>query len=415
MDVRRPIWIHRVRVPGAEAFALLFALESLARALIVSIIPVEAFHLLGNAQRVSTLFFLAAVAGIIATLTTPWMVRKTARCWVYTLGALILAAAPLVMWSGTTASLAAGMVLRVVGVVMTTVCLSLYILDHVARSEFNRSEPMRIFYSAAAWMVGPALGAWLGTRFGLWAAYAASAVAALGLLAYFWHLRIREVVPLTRFRSHSVGPLVHVARFCRQPRLVFSWMTAVGRYVWWVMFFVYVPIYVVQQGLGQMTAGVLVSIGSGFLFLLPLFGIAVRRFGVRRVLVTGFATSGVLTLLFSLATPMTWLALFLVLGATIAMVSLDAVSNIPFMLAVRRHERAEMTAVYSTYRDIGEISAPGFFAILLNFFALPVVFAVTGAVMVGLAALSKRVHPRLGCAVRSRAHSLPAGTESARG
>ena len=406
MDVRRPIWIHRVRAQGAEAFALLFAMESLARALIVSIIPVEALQLLGNAQRVSTLFFLVAIFGIVATLIVPWLVRKSARRWIYTLGALCLASAPLAMGVGTVGALAAGMALRVIGVVMLTVCLSLYILDHVARADYNRSEPMRIFYSATAWMVGPALGAWLSTRFGLWAAYLASSVTVLLLLGYFWFLRIRELAPLASFRSHSVGPLAHLARFRRQPRLVLAWMSAVGRYMWWVMFFVYVPIYVVGQGFGQMTAGILVSAGSGLLFFLPLFGLCVRRYGIRRVMVAGFTVSGALTLLFALATPLPWVALTLVLGATLAMVSLDAVSNMPFMLAVRRHERAEMTAVYSTYRDVGEITAPGVFAVLLKFFALPVVFAVTGAAMLGLAALSKSVHPRLG---RAEPRPLPSG------
>jgi ACDE family multidrug resistance protein len=413
MDVRRPIWIHRVRTQGAEAFAVLFALESLARALIVSIIPVEALHLLGNAQRVSTLFFLVAIGGILATLTVPWMVRKTARCWIYTLGGLCLAGAPLIMWAGSVGALALGMTLRVIGVVMLTVCLSLYILDHVARHDFNRSEPMRIFYSAAAWMVGPALGAWLSTRFGLWAAYAASTVTVLVLLAYFWFLRIREVAPLSSFRGHSVRPLAHLARFRRQPRLMLAWTASVGRYMWWVMFFVYVPIYVVQQGFGQMTAGLLVSAGSGFLFFLPLFGFYVRRYGIRRVMVAGFAVSGVFTLLFALATPLPGLALALVLAATLAMVSLDAVSNMPFMLAVRRHERPEMTAVYSTYRDVGEIGAPGVFALLLKFFALPVVFAVTGAAMLGLAAISKNVHPRLGRATTPRTDSSPLVSEAA--
>jgi MFS transporter, ACDE family, multidrug resistance protein len=413
MDVRRPIWIHRVRAQGAEAFAVLFALESLARALIVSIIPVEALHLLGNAQRVSTMFFSVAIFGIAATLTVPWMVRKTARCWVYTLGGLCLAAAPLVMWAGTVTALALGMTLRVVGVVMLTVCLSLYILDHVARHDFNRSEPMRIFYSATAWMVGPALGAWLGTRFGLWATYLASAVTVLVLLGYFWFLRISEVAPLTSFRRHSVGPLAHLARFRRQPRLVFAWLASVGRYAWWVMFFVYVPIYVVQQGYGQMAAGLLTSAGSALLFFLPLFGRCVRRYGIRRVMLTAFTSSGVFTLLFAFSTPVFWIALPLVLAATLAMVSLDAVSNTPFMLAVRRHERAEMTSVYSTYRDVGEISAPGVFALLLNFFALPVVFAVTGATMLGLAALSKRVHPRLGRAVPRPTGAIPFAGDTA--
>jgi MFS family permease len=413
MDVRRPIWIHRVRAQGAEAFALLFALESFARALIVSIIPVQALHLLGNAQRVSTLFFFIAIGGILATLTVPWMVRKSARCWVYTFGALCLASAPLVMWAGSVSALAIGMSLRVIGVVMLTVCLSLYILDHVARHDFNRSEPMRIFYSAAAWMIGPALGAWLGTRFGLWAAYLASAITVLVLLAYFWFLRISELAPLTSFRSHSFGPLTHLARFCRQPRLVLAWAASTGRYCWWVMFFVYVPIYVVEQGFGQLAAGLLISAGSGFLFLLPLFGRWVRRYGIRRVMVTGFSVSGVFTLLFALFTPLPWMALPLVLIATLAMVSLDAVSNVPFMLAVRRHERPEMTSVYSTYRDVGEITAPGVFALLLNFFALPVVFAATGAAMLGLAALAKNVHPRLGRAPPRHRQPGPLGADPA--
>ncbi len=413
MDVRRPIWIQRVRIPGAESLSLLFALESFARALIVSIIPIEALHLLENAQRVSTLYFFVAVAGILATFTVPWMIRKTARRWIYTFGGILLASAPLVMWVGSSTALAFGMALRVVGVVMLTVCLSLYILDHVARHDFNRSEPMRIFYSAAAWMVGPALGAWLGTRFGLWAAYTASAASVVVLLGFFWFLKISEVALLTSFRGHSVSPLAHLARFRRQPRLVFAWTAAVGRYVWWVMFFVYVPIYVVQQGFGHMAAGLLVSAGSGLLFLLPLFGIWVRRYGIRRIMVAGFGISGALTLLLALATPIPGVAIALVLAATVAMVSLDAVSNIPFMLAVRRHERAEMTAVYSTYRDVGEISAPGVFALLLKFFALPVVFAVTGALMIGLAALSKGVHPRLGRAAPRRRRTMPLGSEMA--
>jgi MFS family permease len=317
------------------------------------------------------------------------------------------------MWEGSLGALALGMTLRVIGVVTLTVCLSLYILDHVARHAFNRSEPMRIFYSATSWTVGPALGAWLGTRFGLWAAYLASSLAVLSLLAYFWFLRIREMAPLASFRGHSVGPLAHLARFRRQPRLVLAWMAAVGRYMWWVMFFVYVPIYVVAAGYGQMAAGLLVSAGSGLLFFLPLFGLYVRRHGIRRVMIAGFTLSGAFTLLFALATPLPWMALALVLAATLAMVSLDAVSNLPFMLAVRRHERAEMTAVYSTYRDVGEIGAPGVFALLLKFFALPVVFAVTGAAMLGLAALSKSVHPRLGRMAPRPVEPVRLGTEAA--
>lgn len=67
----------------------------------------------------------------------------------------------------------------------------------------------------------------------------------------------------------------------------------------------------------------------------------------------------------------------------------------------------------ASFRDHGEIRAPGIFALLLNFFALPAVFAVTGAAMLGLTALSKRVHPRLGRATARPSRALPSAGDTA--
>ena len=78
------------------------------------------------------------------------------------------------------------------------------------------------------------------------------------------------------------------------------------------------------------------------------------------------------------------------------MSAIDAGGNMLFLFAVRRHERAEMTTVYSTYRDVADIVPPGVFSILLRVFELPAVFVVGGAVTLGLALLARRIHPRLG-------------------
>lgn len=396
MDVRRPLWLQRFQAPGARTLAVLYSFESFARALIVSLIPIEALRLVGTAQNVSVLFFLISLTGLGATLTVPWLVRKLARRWVYTLGALMLAGATASMMLATLPFLALGLALRVGAVVMMTVCLSLYILDHVSRTEYTRAEPMRLMYAGVAWMIGPMLGAWLAEAVGLWATYALSSVAALICLGYFWHLRLRDTETLTVFQGRSPNPLRHLVRYWQQPRLVFAWVAALGRYVWWVMFFVYTPIYVVEAGYGKVVAGALISAGTGFLLLLPLFGRLVRRFGIRSVLRVGFAVSGILTASAALLAGWPVLAISAILASTLAMISLDAVANLPFMLLVRRGERTEMTTVYSTYRDFGEICVPAFFSILLLFAALPAVFAATGVLMLGLSLLSRTVHPRLG-------------------
>ena len=396
MDVRRPLWLQRFQAPGAESLAVLFATESFARAMVVSLIPIEALRLLGDAHSVSILFLLVSFTGFGATLTVPWLVRKLARRWVYTLGALMLAGAAASMAAGSLGFLALGLVLRVGAVVMMTVCLSLYILDHVSRTEYTRAEPIRLMYAGVAWMIGPTLGAWLSEAVGLWAAYALSSASALVCLAYFWRLRLRDTETLTVFQGRSPNPIRHFARYWQQPRLVFAWVAAIGRYVWWVMFFMYMPIYVVEAGYSKVVAGALISVGTGFLLFLPLFGRLVRRFGIRRILCIGFCCSGVLTASAALFAGWPWVAIALLLAATLSMISLDAVANLPFMLLVRRGERTEMTTVYSTYRDCGEMGAPALFTVLLSFAALPAVFAATGALMLALSLLSRTVHPRLG-------------------
>ena len=50
MQLGRPVFFKRLGAPGAEAFAVLFALESFARALLATVLPVEALRFLGDAE-----------------------------------------------------------------------------------------------------------------------------------------------------------------------------------------------------------------------------------------------------------------------------------------------------------------------------------------------------------------------------
>ena len=69
MAVRQPIWIRRVAAPGAEAFAVLYALESFSRAILTSILPLQALALLGEPQSVSLVFFLGSLAGLVGSMS----------------------------------------------------------------------------------------------------------------------------------------------------------------------------------------------------------------------------------------------------------------------------------------------------------------------------------------------------------
>jgi ACDE family multidrug resistance protein len=409
MYVRHPVWIQRVRKPGAEAFAILFALESLARALLATVIPLHVFALLGDAWSVSLVFFFVSLVSLCGTFAVPWLVRKSARRFVYSGGVVLLALAPLLLTSDGLAVQVAGMMVRVLAVVTMTVCLNIYIMDTIARRDLGRSEPMRVFYSAGAWTLGPALGVYLGLHVSPLAPYAASMLCALVLLGYFWYLRITESPALSQPAGPTPGPVHNVRRYFARPRLALAWLISVARNAWWSLFFIYTPIYSVKSGLGEFAGGLIVSVGMGFLFTMPLWGALLRRVGMRRLLILGFAVSGVCTASVTAFAHLPGLAVTLLLAAALAMVALDVVGNMPFMLAVRPGERAEMTTVYSTYRDAAEILPPGIFSAVLKLFDLPAVFVAGGMAMFAAAWLSRRLHPRLGLPKR-KAATLPAPT-----
>lgn len=396
MYVRHPVWIQRVRKPGAEAFAILFALESLARALLATVIPLQVFALLGDAWSVSLVFFFVSLVSLCGTFAVPWLVRKSARRFVYSGGTALLAVAPLLLAMDGLAAQVGGMMVRVLAVVTMTVCLNLYIMDTIARRDLGRSEPMRVFYSAGAWTLGPALGVYLGLNVSPLAPYAASMLCAVVLLGYFWYLRITESPALTQPAGPTPGPVHNIRRYFTKPRLVLAWLISVARNAWWSLFFIYVPIYSVKSGLGEFAGGLIVSLGMGLLFTLPIWGALLRRIGMRRLLIRGFAVSGICTASVGVFADVPALAVTLLLAASLAMVALDAIGNMPFMLAVRPGERAEMTTVYSTYRDAAEILPPGVFSAVLKLFELPAVFIAGGLAMFAAAWLSRRLHPRLG-------------------
>ena len=133
-------------------------------------------------------------------------------------------------------------------------------------------EPLRLFYAAGVWAVGPWLGVYLKDQVGDWVPFALASAAALAALALFWILRLKENPAVAPAKGPPPNPLKNLAHFFEQPRLRLAWLLAVGRSAWWMMFFIYAPIYAVESGLDQVTAGAIVSIASGALFIVPLWG-----------------------------------------------------------------------------------------------------------------------------------------------
>jgi MFS family permease len=239
-------------------------------------------------------YFLVGLLSFITALIIPWASRYIARRWLYTGAVLVFIIGAL----ADTWLLAVGMAFMTLAVVVITVCINAYFMDYVSRSKLSEGDALRLFYSGAAWSLGPFLGVWL---MGIWkpAPFILSVLAASCLLFLFWNPRLGNGKAIHKAKIKPPSPFAFIDKFGKQPRLVAGWTFAVMRSSAWWVYVVYLPIYAVENGYSEHLGGILLSASKAFLFLTPFMLKAMKGY-VRKAVMLGFSGSGVFFLLSSL-------------------------------------------------------------------------------------------------------------------
>ena len=361
-----------------SSFACFFFIQTLSRGLLLSVIPLQALHVMGDAQATSVLFFAVSIGGIAAALVVPLMVRWIGNYRTYLLSCTAMGASLILLASQNTWIFASGLLLHLLGIAAAEVTLSLYVLRLVPRKDMLRFEPLRVFFSVFALTIGPFLGVYLQERVSHLLPFICGGFALAGALVWFHGLSLHRVsVQLST--TSSINPFHHLGHFFRQARLRLAYGLTVGRSCWWAMFVIYAPIYAERSGLGELTGAAIVSVGTAWTLTVPFWGWVGRRYGVRLLMMTAFIATSAMSCLVWLNAGEPMVAAYLLVFCALAASMIDGAGNILFFRAVRSNDRPEMTAIFSTYRDTSQLLTPGLYAILLHFYALPVVFISAGA------------------------------------
>jgi MFS family permease len=374
--------IEAQRKGGTFTFALLFSLESLVRALNAAVLSTQAYDLLGSSQQVSVLATCVSISVLGTTLVMPLLLGNLRRRWAYTFGVTLLMAGALALATFTIPGQVVGTYLRNTGASLVNITLQLYILEHIRKADLVHSEPIRLAVSTLAWTAGPWIGITLYDNYGPLAPQAAAFVCGLFLLAVFWLLRLSENTVLKPGNLQGFKPWKNVGRFIKQPRLRLAWAIAFWRSCFWAGLFTYGPLLLIEGGLSKKAGGILISVSQIMLVSAVFFGWVARKTGVRPVITTSFLGMAVLiTSAGIVGTSAPYITIALLLASAFFATGLDGVGAIPFLRAVRNHERPRMTPVYRSFIELSEL-IPGFiYAFLLLYFPTQAAFVVLGLSM----------------------------------
>lgn len=394
LERRIPEWLRHAPAPSVRGFAALSGIEAIARGILISVFPLVMYRALGDAKLVSETYFIIGIMSLFGGLMVPLLNALIPRRWLYCFGAGLFALGSFLAILGGYFVVVA-LLLITLGTVTMFVCFNAYVLDYIARIELGKCETSRMFYSAVGWTFGPVLGVFL-MKWWPPAPFLIAGSAALCLMALFLFMRLGNGKLVAKARRAAPNPIRFLPRFLAQKRLVAGYLIAVIRSAGWWIYVVYLPIFAVQNGLGETVGGAALSVSNGLLFLTPLLLKFIERATVRRAIRIGFLLSACLFALATVAAGLPWLVVGLLVAATGFLILLDICAGLPFLMAVHPHERTEMSAIYSSFRDISAVITPGAAWLALLVGPFTGIFAMGAAVLLGGWVLAGTLHPRLG-------------------
>jgi hypothetical protein len=387
--------------PTVRTFAAIGGFEAIARGVTLSVFPLTLYRVWGDAAVVSQIYFVVGLISLLTVLTVPVLMRHVPRRWLHSAGVVLyVCSAAFGLMGGKLIALA--LLCTAVGTAVAFVCYNANVLDYVSKQELGRLESLRLFYAGTGWSVGPFLGVWL---LGLWqgAPFLLVGLAAILMLGSIWRMGMGSTRLEARIRGSSPNPLRYLPRFAAQPRLVGGWLLAVLRSCGWAVYLVYVGIFAIESGLSDQVGGLSASLASMGLFAAPLMLRWMQQRSLRSAVRTGFLWSGCAFVLASLCSPLPWISIALLLIGAYFLVLLDICGGLPFLMSVKPSERSEMSAVYSTFRDVANILTPGIVWLVLQVGPLAAVFATGGIGLLCAWLIAGRLHPLIGVPAGERA------------
>jgi MFS family permease len=374
---------------------MFFCAETFSRGLLLAIVPLSLLAHLGSTQRVTLFYAAVSIFGLVNSVLVPALLNRLGvRLVVAVAGVFTTLAATLLVTESLTGT-ALGLAVRVFATACVDISLIAFIMDRIPRHRLGAFEPIRIFFQGSCIALAPWLGFQLHAHVSAQTPYLISAAGGITMLC----LALVALPPQKLDSKATIlvrRPISTIRRFFEQPRLRLAWVLAVIRSSFWVIFYIYAPIFSVICGWTPSAGAAVLSLGSATLFFVPIWGRLARTVGTRRVLIAGYTLTGlglVLTAAAAYGAPAIGPVLFL--GAALGASIIDGTGNIPFLRATRPHERSAMAGIYMTYRDVSQFVPIAAFSLILTVSQLGTAFLMFAAAVFSAAKLSKLIHPRL--------------------
>ncbi|MBT96864.1 MAG: MFS transporter [Candidatus Pacearchaeota archaeon] len=266
-------------------------------------------------------------------------------------------------------------------------CSGIIVRDKTRDSSVSKNEGIISTSRNIAFLLGPIIAGFIANRYGITNVFFFAAITMFISLNLLKLMEIKDNRVKKRVDKSSIKVFID---FFRKRERTLSYITSGGITFWWALVYTYIPIYILNNGLGKEVIGYFLAIVTIPLILTEYsFGRLAGKIGFRKIFVLGYLTIGFFTLLAFFFSNI-YVILALLVLASFGAGMLEPTTEAYFFDIITKEQRDKFYGPYNTTINLNAFMGRIFAAIFLLFLPFKFIFILFGVIMFLFAIVSSR-------------------------
>lgn len=264
----------------------------------------------------------------------------------------------------------------------------LIVRDKTLDKDVSKNEGIIYSLLNSAWLVGPLIAGYFAKNYGFGSVFFISSLFILISIFAFFLFRIKDNRRTKKIDHHMVQV---VFEFFEHKGRAMTYFFSIAVSFWWAFIYVYMPIYIINQGYSGILLGAfLAGITLPLIFFDYIFGKLAGKRGFKKLFFIGFISLGIISISCFFVSNI-YLLLGLLILASVSVSMIEPTTDAYFLDIVEEEERDKYFGVYTTSSCIGTLFGSLYAAVILLILPFSSLFILYGIPLVIIAFLSLRV------------------------
>lgn len=251
--------------------------------------------------------------------------------------------------------------------------------DNANDKTLNEEEGLLFTLLNISWVIGPLIAGFILATYNLQKVFLSSAGFMSLALILLMNLNIKKIEKKRENLDENI--LSNLKDYIKKKELNISYLIGTGIEIWWALIYIYIPLFIVKEGLGEEMVGIFLS---GAIIPLVLFEYKFSKLsqkkGFKKFFVYGFAFLGVCAIIGFLSQNI-YFTLIVISLASLGMAALEPLMDTYFFKQVKSNEEEKFYPIFSTSAEIGSFLGKIAIAGILLFFANEYAYLIIGIFM----------------------------------